>query len=93
MKLLFTKDAVADLARLRAFIADNPPHAAKRTADDLRKGIQSLREFPMRGKPVPHAPVPEAIRDMVRGEYVVRYLVQKEALTILRVLHGKEHGR
>lgn len=93
MKLHFTKKALADLIRLRKFIYEKNPHAAARIANKLHDDIQRLIIFPKVGKPVPQAPAPEFIRDLIRGDYIVRYLIQDGVITILRVWHGKEGER
>ena len=90
-RLVYTKAAVEDLQRLRAFMAEHDPHSAARVAAELVRRIQKLREFPRMGRPVTEAPDPEMVRDMVFGRYVVRYAlpeedaVREELVVILRV--------
>ncbi|MCK2148754.1 hypothetical protein MYE70_06705 [Marinobacter alexandrii] len=43
--------------------------------------------------PVELAPVPDSIRDMVFGKYIVRYSVHVSAIIILRVWHELEGER
>ena len=93
MKLVYTDLAVDDLKRLRHFIAVHDPSAAGRIATDLIDRIAVLPEFPGMGRPVEMAPVPESVRDMVFGKYVVRYSVHASAIIILRVWHGLEEKR
>ena len=93
MKLHFTKKALADLIRLRNFIHEKNPPAADRIANKLHEDINHLITFPKMGKPVPQAPAPEFIRDLIRGDYVVRYLIKNDLITILRIWHGKEEER
>ncbi|HAS30026.1 MAG TPA: plasmid stabilization protein, partial [Alcanivorax sp.] len=45
------------------------------------------------GTPVELAPVPDSIRDIAFGRYVVRYSVHASAVIILRVWHGLEGER
>lgn len=91
MRLVYSREAVADLVRLRAFIAEKNPAAAARVADELIARIENLRIFPHMGKPVAQAPEPEVVRDMIFGNYIVRYSVHGEALVILRLWHHYEH--
>lgn len=42
------------------------------------------------GRPVTQAPEPEVVRDMIFGNYIVRYSVHGEALVILRLWHHYE---
>ena len=93
MKLVYTDVAIDDLKRLREFIAVYNPSAAARIATELVGRIESLLDFPRMGTPVEMAPLPDSVRDMVFGKYVVRYSVHASAIIILRVWHGLEGER
>lgn len=93
MKLVYTEEAIADLKRLREFIAVHNPSGAARIAAELVGKIQLLQDFPAMGSPVEMAPVPDSVRDMIFGKYVVRYSVHTNAIIILRVWHGLEGER
>ncbi len=86
----YSREAVADLVRLRDFIAQNDPGAARRIAADLITRIERLCEFPGMGRNVPQSPEPDTIRDFVFGKYVVRYAVHGDALVVLRPWHQHE---
>ena len=88
MKLVYTDEAIDDLKRLREFIAEHNPTAAARIASELVGKIDLLPDFPKMGTPVEIAPVPDSVRDMVFGKYVVRYSVHASAIIILRVWHS-----
>jgi plasmid stabilization system protein ParE len=90
IQLVYTREAVNDLKRLRAFIATHNPNSAEKIAAELIKRIKLLQQMPMMGNPVTQAPDPEVIRDMVFGAYVVRYAVHGQTLAILRVWHHYE---
>ena len=87
MRLAYSREAVADLVRLRTFIAEKNPAAAARVAEELIARIENLLVFPHMGRPVTQAPEPEVVRDMIFGNYIVRYSVHGEALVILRLWH------
>jgi plasmid stabilization system protein ParE len=93
VKLVYTDEAVEDLKRLREFILVHNPSAAGRIASELVGKIELLPDFPKMGTPVDMAPVPDSIRDMVFGKYVVRYSIHASAIIILRVWHGLEGER
>ncbi|GGE63115.1 plasmid stabilization protein [Streptosporangium jomthongense] len=93
MKLVYTDEAIGDLKRLREFIAEHNPTAATRIASELVGKIELLPDFPKMGTPVEMAPVPDSVRDMIFGKYVVRYSVHASAIIILRVWHGLEDER
>jgi len=90
VRLVYSQEAVADLVRLRAFIANNDPAAAARVAADLVSRIDSLCAFPEMGRSVAQAPEPDSIRDFTFGKYVVRYTVHSNSLVILRIWHHFE---
>lgn len=72
------------------FIEAKNPFAARRVAIDLQEGVSRLKQFPRIGLPVLKAPDPERVRDLIIGDYTVRYLIGKDTLFILRVWHNKE---
>ena len=93
MKLVYTDEAIDDLKRLREFVAVHNPLAAARIATELVGKIALLPDFPRMETLVEMAPVPDSVRDMVFGKYVVRYSVHASAIIILRVWHGLEGER
>ncbi len=90
MNLIYSGEALTDLAHVRAFIADKNPQAAARIAKDLVKRIGNLLLFPAMAVPVPEAPDPDTVRDLFVDRYVVRYAIHAETVFILRVWHGRE---
>lgn len=90
MNLVYTDDAVEDLYRLREFIEVHNPQAAQRISAELIKGITILSEHPKMGHSVPKAPNPEIIRDLIIGDYIIRYILSKNAIAILRIWHHGE---
>jgi len=93
VNLVYTDEAIEDLKRLREFIAAHSPLVASRIATELVEKISLLPEFPLMGGQVKLAPVPDSIRDMVFGKYVVRYSVHSSVIIILRVWHELENER
>lgn len=90
MRLIYSREALIDLIRLRDFIAENNPVAATRIAEALVARIENLRQFPRMGIAVEKVPPPAEIRDMVFRHYVVRYSVHTGALAVLRIWHHSE---
>ncbi len=90
MKITYTLEAIDDLVRLRAFIADKNPQAAQRVAQNLQKKINQLKTFPLIGVGVEGSPDPEVVRDLITGHYIVRYLLPANQVHILRIWHHKE---
>lgn len=90
MKIEFTNDSINDLKRLRKFIEEKNPIAAKRIANELLYGVEKLKAFPKIGLQVLRAQDPENIRDLYIGHYTVRYFISNKVIYILRIWHGKE---
>ncbi len=89
MKILYARNAINDLERLYHFIAkDNP--AAKDIALKLQQASTRLIDFPLLGKKAKSAKKSDSIRDLITGNYVIRYAAMKSEIHILRVWHGKE---
>lgn len=93
MILGYSEEAVADLIRLREFIAEKNPPAATRMAKELMARVENLCLFPQLGVEVPEALAAGKIRDMVFGDYVIRYAAQPESIVILRLWHHLEDRR
>ena len=91
MRISYSAESIDDLRRLREFIEIKNPRAAQKTATSILKGIRQLKSFPYLGVEVPQAPNPEMIRDLIIGNYIVRYLVNDEKIYVLRVWHHKEN--
>jgi plasmid stabilization system protein ParE len=87
MKLEFSESAVQDLIRLREFIAVHNPKAAERISLRLQQVIAKLVLHPDIGRSIPEF---ENVRELVAGDYVVRYLRLEDAIFVLRIWHGKE---
>jgi len=91
MKISYTPEAIRDLIRLREFIEQKNPQAAQRIANAIRKGIKQLKLFPNIGIEVEEAPNSEMVRDLILGNYIVRYLLKTKDVIILRIWHHKEN--
>lgn len=89
----YTEDAIQDLIHLREFIAAKDPAAAERYAALLIEGITRLEGQPRLGHAVHYAPEPESIRDLVVGDYIVRYALLDTQILILRIWHRKENWK
>ncbi|MDB5971729.1 MAG: plasmid stabilization system protein [Hydrocarboniphaga sp.] len=87
MRLRFTYRAATDLQRLRAFIANDNPLAARRKIDTLRRSIRLLLDQTHLGREIDEA---SGMRQWIADDYVVRYFVDDQVLTVNRIWHGKE---
>jgi toxin ParE1/3/4 len=92
VRLVVSPEAIADLDRLRAFLADKNPAAAQRAVAAFVAAIQSLDTSPDRGRPTGVPDVREIIVPFGRSAYVLRYshLPDADDVLILRIWHGRE---
>jgi len=92
MKLIVSPAAIADLARLHAFLADKSEIAADRAVAALTAAIESLDTFPERGRPAGSPNKRELIVPFGQSNYVLRYAyrAQTEEVIVLRIWHGRE---
>ncbi|VAW71927.1 hypothetical protein MNBD_GAMMA12-2958 [hydrothermal vent metagenome] len=88
MTLKFTQSAQKDLIRLHEFIAIKNPQAARRISQRLKQSIQQLMDQPEIGVNVTEV---TGVRDLISGDYIVRYTVLDSDIYILRIWHGKEY--
>lgn len=86
MKLVWTKQAIADLNAAYDYIAETDPDAAEGVIERIEKSLESLRQFPEMGRP---GRVKET-RELVvpRSPFILPYRVRKNQIEILAVLHG-----
>ena len=73
--------------RLRDFIAENNPRAARQISQRLLASVRRLIDQPEMGLDVPGL---SGVQDFISGNYVVRYIVIDEEIYILRIWHSKE---
>ena len=88
MKLLFTHSAQRDLVRLRDFIAETNPEAARLISRRLVTSINRLLDQPEMGIDVEEL---TGTQDLITGDYIVRYAVLDDEIYILRIWHGTEY--
>lgn len=92
-KLAWSDDAINDLVRVREFIAQENPDAAKRAAETIKETAKRLIQFPDIGKPVEE--LPEYRDFLIRfgaAGYVMRYRAHLDTIYIIHVKHYRESG-
>ncbi|MGJ0534101.1 type II toxin-antitoxin system RelE/ParE family toxin [Methylocystis sp.] len=87
MKIIWSPEAIDDLAALRAYISRDNPSAARRIALHLLEMVETtLAENPHIGRPGRVPGTREFVID--KTPYIVPYRVKDNALQILRIYHG-----
>jgi len=84
MKIIFTDDALEDLASIRAYLGARSPAAADRMGRRLVEACDTLVIFPRRGKPGQLSGTRE---NATVAPYVIVYRILPAEVQILRVWH------
>lgn len=93
-RLIWTPQALADVARLHDFLAAKDRGAAKRAARAIRQGARLLRRHPEIGRLVAEM-APEFRERMIAfgaSGYIVLYRVEAGTVVLLAVRHARELG-
>ncbi|HUU14118.1 MAG TPA: type II toxin-antitoxin system RelE/ParE family toxin [Terriglobia bacterium] len=85
MQIVWTEQAISNLAEIGDYIEQDKPQAAKRVAAYLLSSVEHLAEFPQLGKPGRRL----GTRELVVPPYVITYRLRPERLEILSVWHGR----
>ena len=85
LPVVWANAALADIQRIRSYIADFNPYAAHDMALRILETGDGLAMFPFRGRAATNARVREIT---VAYPKIVRYRIERERGLILRVRHG-----
>ena len=89
-KIELARRAVADLRRLRTWLAEKDLESAQRAAEAIAERIQRLRSFPKLGPKSADLETRELQVRFGRYGYVVRYVVRDDTVVVTRIFHGRE---
>ncbi len=90
-EVIWLPDAITDLMRLRKFIQDKNPSAAKRAASKIKEGTAILMNNPESGRPVEGLSLfREILIPFGAGNYVLRYREDDVTIVVVRIWHSKE---
>jgi toxin ParE1/3/4 len=89
MEVRWSPEAADDLAAIVAYIREDDPAAAQRTAKEIYERAGGLTTFPYRGRQgrvrgtreLPLPPLP----------FIVVYRVIADAVEIVNIIHGAQH--
>lgn len=91
MKVLFAPTALEDLNRLSAFIEAINPTILKEAAARLKAAFQILAKHPEAGFILEHLnPFREFHMPFGKGNYVIRYCLDKDTVNIVHLWHSRE---
>jgi len=82
----FSKTAHADIAEIALYLCDLNPISAERFVNALDHICVLLAEHPRLGRP--RRELADGLRSFPVGNYLVFYVIEAEAVHVIRVLHG-----
>lgn len=90
--IVFSPDALTDVERLRTFLDQANPGAARRAIVAILTAIERLQEFPELGMTIDDADIRQLVIRFGASGYIVRYSILAETGDILvtRIWHGRE---
>jgi toxin ParE1/3/4 len=90
--IVLSPDAVADVERLRTFLDQVNPEAARRAMAAILTAIERLQEFPDLGMPTADADIRQIVVRFGTSGYILRYTIIASTADILitRIWHGRE---
>lgn len=88
MRIRWTDQAIADLAAIRVFIAQDSPHYSSVVIHRLIRAVDRLNNFPKSGRAVPEFEH-QAVREIIERPYRIIYrLLRDDEIHILTIHHG-----
>lgn len=89
--IFLSPGAVADIERLREFLNEKSPDAARRALDAIWRAFEMLQTFPKLGRATEDREIRQIIVRFGAIGYIARYTtLPKGEILILRIWHGRE---
>lgn len=89
MRINWTRQAYADLDRLRWFLSDKSMQAADMAVQDIVHGSLKLSQHAHRGQIVEKY-LPRKVRRLLVADYELRYEIHGDEVHIVAVFHTRE---
>jgi len=87
MSVVFSPEALADLAAIRSYIGERNPSAASHVAVQIVAACDRLEYLPERGRP---GIVPGTREVTILWPYVIVYRIVPDGVEIIRIWHGAQ---
>ena len=90
--ILLSPDAAFDVERVRSFLDQQNPDAAKRALAAIWRALDKVAVFPKLGAPTADADIRQIVVHFGSSGYIVRYTLLSDTADILvtRIWHGRE---
>lgn len=94
MRVIYAPAALRDLDRLRRFLRETNPTAARRAGQIILQATQALGAYPQMGRLIDDLPIEfrEWPIDFGDSSYLARYHIDGETLVTLAIRHQREAG-
>jgi len=89
MRINWSPLAVDRVTEIAEYIAMDNPAAAGKWVTMVFKKVEELQNFPESGRIVPETKN-KSIRELIYGNYRIIYRVEKGAISVLTIRHGKQ---
>lgn len=91
MKIVFSPVARDNINRLYHFIEQKNPSALGKAALRLKQVFRLLQKYPNAGYSLDHLPpFRELLVPFGKGNYVIRYRIEKKRLAVVHLWHSRE---
>lgn len=90
--ILLSPDAASDVGRVRSFLEQRNPDAAKRALAAIWRALEKVQVFPGLGMPTVDPDIRQIVVHFGASAYIVRYtaLPQIGDILVTRIWHGRE---
>ena len=90
--ILLSPDAASDVERVRSFLDQRNPNAAKRALAVIWRALDKVQVFPKLGAPTVDPDIRQIVVHFGSSGYIVRYtaLPQTGDILVTRIWHGRE---
>jgi plasmid stabilization system protein ParE len=91
VRVEWSTEALADLDRFAAFLADQHPRLAPIVASAILEKVELLAQFPELGRPIRgRLEYRQIVLRVLNASYVFQYRYDGQRVVMLRVFHGRE---
>jgi len=90
--ILLTFEATSDVERLRSFLEQRNPEAAKRALRKIWQALEMVEQLPDLGRPTEHPDIRQIVVLFGASGYIVRYkfLQERGIVLVTRIWHSRE---
>lgn len=89
MKIQWSPLAVERVTEIAEYIALDSPMAANKWVNEIFDSTEKLSDFPNIGRVVPELK-DQKIRELIKGNYRIIYIVEEKGISVLTVRHGRQ---